>query len=192
MMNNWKIKLIKGLFLGVCLLTSSLSSAAGMCSRTSEFHANNGGLPWPWALALEISLRDVEGTWATPDGECKDLFSFKVTTDQAGDQIVAITQYNPSTCRAIATGVGYQNGKSIFGQLSSGSGKAYDITIRAFSEDDVERAAEARIRRGTGGPSGVGGNVVMAMSLFPVGQSDEQSADLISRVDASTNSACQF
>jgi|GEM_PF-2786029 len=176
----------------ICLLIfevfGSSAFAANLCGGTART-PNEPGLPWPWGREITINLRDLEGFWQVPSGTCQNWFSFQVKGSPGGESVILIQQFDPTTCRVVATGVGYQGDRTITAQMVKPGGSAYNLTVHAFNESDL---AAATLRRGGHRQSApLAEDVVMALSLFPTGRSDDRSAYQIQRIDVASESVCR-
>lgn len=121
----------------VLLLSLSFSfhalANAPVCSSTPK-PAGGDPRPWPWGFETPFPWTRIQGIWAPTlqDGTCSTYFVFKVgnKTDD-GSRVIRITEYDPTTCRKIASGVGVETEKVIYAQMTTGK-SIFNLAVRAF------------------------------------------------------------
>jgi hypothetical protein len=145
-----------------------------------------GGVdPFPFGKEIKFPWKSLPGTWQVAGFTSESLFGFKINTNASGDKDVDINlvlRSNP--CTAIAHGKGVLNGKFITAQMVS-EGRAFNLTIHAFNSSDVsgvnvnqgDTYNTSPLRSGT-----TNDKVVMALTVFPIGEPDQRSAFEISRI----------
>jgi len=169
----------------ICL--AGIFAQAGSSNLCSQMTIQDGR-PWPWGSEINMPWKNLSGVWEVSDGNCENLFLFKVGSDANGDKVVSITQYDPKSCKVIAQGLGYEENKYIYAQMAR-HGKSYNLTIHAFNPSSVngsDRFAKGSLRM-TMGNSGF----VMALTLSPVGEWDMKSAFEITKASSSESMVCE-
>lgn len=182
-----------GLSLWMSATLASTAQAANMCSGTGHVPMDHG-VPWPWGREIHIALKDVQGVWGTTTNQCSNWFFFNVQNDNNGGKIVVIEQYDPDACVVISKGVGYQNDRYIYAQMvNQTTGKSYNLTVHAFNSSDVVTSAYSHQASsgGKGFDKSADTSVMMALSLFPIGQSDDRSAYEIERIQLANAPVCR-
>lgn len=171
------------------LLISLAAPASGLLCWGSDNYSIKGGdgRPWPWGSEVQIPWHNIQGVWKATGGSCTDEFIFKTKTDQNGEKMVQITQYDPVSCKVVARGLGYETNRYIYAQMVH-QGRSYNLTIHAFSEQDVDDyKTDSRSLRS----SESSGKVVVALTLFPLGKWEQRAAFEIVKVDPSTSMICK-
>jgi hypothetical protein len=174
------------------LVVGSFAHGWDLCKQDADFTTNDWR-PWPWGQEIQIPWRNLQGVWETSGGECENLFLFKVKTNQNGEKLVQIVQYDPMTCLTVAQGLGYESGRYINAQMVR-QGRSYNLTIHAFNGAVMSTGptpTPADPDKGSLRSDEPGGKFVLALTLSPVGQWDDKSAFEISKVSNITTMVCR-
>ena len=149
-----------------------------------------GGVgPWPFGKEIKFPWKTIPGTWLVEDGTGNNLFNFKINTNSNGEKEIEIILLKSDYCETVAQGKGVLNGKFITAQMLS-SGRAFNLTIHAFNSSDVsgenlEQKNKRALRSGL-----TSDKVVMALTIFPIGNPDQRSAFEITKVAPAGAPAC--
>ena len=172
------MKKLVNLLIGVCVTLLPLFS-----------WSRDPGIPWPWASAVNIPLRDLRGVWRSTNSD--DFFIFEYHSNNTGDGYLYITLYDPNSCEVLGTGMGDESDRAVYGQLALNQGGNYSFSVYAFNKNDVlstmgsKEGSESELLN-----SGIS-DFVMAMSLFPVGSDyAHKSAVAIRRISTKTEMLC--
>jgi hypothetical protein len=166
----------------VCAAAIALSVASASIAA-ADVKPLDHGLPWPWALAVNVPLKDLRGVWTVVGVNKADYFVFDVRSSKDGGSFINITSYDPYTCTVRGHGVGYQNDRYIYGQIVSTKGQSYSLSVYAFNKSDVisqlqaDNSTKARQLLDAGLD-----DLVMAMAMAPVNSTADHKAYEIRRV----------
>lgn len=121
------------------------TSGALTCgSVDNDIQVRGGPVIWPWGSEISIDLSGLQGLWKMSSSGCSDLYIVKVIKDNVSESIISITQYDPVSCRPIASGKGYIKDR-VIRAVMAGGGRSFGVSIHAFRPTDV-RVAGARAR----------------------------------------------
>jgi hypothetical protein len=166
------MRFIVKLFIGL-LISSSAAFAGGVD-------------PFPFGKEIKFPWKMLPGTWSVEDSSTDNVFNFKVSTNSKGDKEVQIMLVNPNYCYVIAQGKGVLNGKYISAQMVS-NGKTFNLTVHAFNSADVTGTnINTNLRS-----SGTSDKVVMALTIYKVGDMEHRSSYEITKIGALTDSVCR-
>lgn len=129
------------------MILSWLTPASSFTTHEENHIMPNFGdrwVPWPWALALPFPWSDIQGLWKAEDGDFVSYFAFKVVCQNADCDCedprsicqLKVKQYDATTCKTLAMGVGIENTHKVLAQMTSKSGLIYRVHLTAFSETD--------------------------------------------------------
>lgn len=95
-------------------------------------------VPWPWGLEQPFPWTEIKGLWRIENTkELSPYFTFKVMRSKSSDEKqLVVREIDPSSCRVIATGVGYELNKIVRAQMTTDKGTSFRIAVRAFREVD--------------------------------------------------------
>jgi hypothetical protein len=153
-----------------------------VCISTSPKITGGSGVgAWPWGNEVDFPWTKIQGVWSTNDSSCSSLFIFKPL---AGGQI-EITQYDPNSCEVLATGKGKESTKTgrVIKARMVKDGTSYDVTIRAFENQDSRTNKKAIF-------DGSDDSLAIVVSLYPSGKWHKQSNFTIKKVQNSTRMVC--
>jgi hypothetical protein len=191
---------LKNLVVAFMLVAGSCFAHAGnLCQQAADPTEPNDWRPWPWGQEIQIPWRGLQGVWETSGGECENLFLFKVKSNQNGEKLVQIVQYDPQSCRIVAQGLGYESGRYVNAQMVR-QGQTYNLTIHAFngtvmteSQNNDQQSPNMSVMNSSDITKGsrLSGRFVLALTLSPVGKWDDKSAFEISKVSNVTSMICR-
>jgi len=172
------------------VLTGALQKPVAASTVQPE---DRGGIPWPWALAVNIPIRDLRGVWTILDGTSTNIFVFDTHASKTGSSYMNIESYDPQTCQLLGKGIGYQTDRYIYGQIVSTSGQTVNLSVYAFNRSDVANEIQESSPRDQLGPvDSSSGNFVMAMSMSPLQENEtRRPAYEIRRISAQTSQVCR-
>lgn len=136
--------MLRSKLLIVLVLFSWLMPNSSFASHNRELMPTFGDrwVPWPWALALPFPWTDIQGLWKAEDGEFVSYFAFKVVCGKADCNCeetmcqLKVKQYDATTCRTLASGVGIESTHKVLAQMTAKSGLIYRVDLTSFSETD--------------------------------------------------------
>lgn len=176
-------------FLIALLLTSwvmvSTVQAENLCAYSKDQITGGGGFPWPWNKELKFPWVKLQGTWETSSDDCSALFHFDVApaNPNTGERFIKIMQINPATCAVVAKGVGQESGR-VVKALMVGNNKKFELTIRAFSEEDVRTSGGFFV-------DPKNGKFRVVLSLYPRDSWTKQISYEMDRIQAGKDPACE-
>lgn len=97
---------------------------------------------FPWGSELPFPWKGIQGTWSTNIEGTEALVSFKIVRSEEGSRQLRISIIHADSCKVVAIGAGYEDGK-VVKAIMSGGGRASRVTVHAFRESDL-RAAEGK------------------------------------------------
>lgn len=133
--------LLAVLFQGVSW--SSINSV-GTCPIESDPKTTGGDFtPFPLGSEVAMTQSFLEGIWAPVSIQCGTFFSFELKKSQTYNKVfVAVKQFDPNTCEVLAQGYGYESERVYYVSMVARSGRVYDLTIRAFRQEDLKPRTE--------------------------------------------------
>jgi hypothetical protein len=90
-------------------------------------------LPWPWGYESPFPWTMVQGVWAVEYNSFKSYFVFRVIKKGYLSQL-EVKQVDPVTCEILATGIGFEQERTVRAQMSGKNGSIYRVALRSFSE----------------------------------------------------------
>ena len=150
--------------------TSHFAQADGLtCSQDIDIMRGGDLVPWPWGSEVRFPWTAIQGVWSPANGDCGSYFVFQVGGNSASgtERFVQVTQYDPNSCRKVATGGGFENSRVIYASMTTGT-KSFDLTIRAFDTSILK--GELSRRRGTTNysqDSSMAPNSIIVLTMYP-------------------------
>lgn len=185
-------------FLAVFFVIFSLTGGqaladSAVCSKDPSVQGGDSR-PWPWGFETPFPWERIQGIWAPIAGvnSCSSYFVFKVgnRTDE-GSRFIRITEYDPSTCKKVSSGVGVESEKVIYAQMADGK-NSFNLTIRAF---DPEVLKEKLMCDGDddGGifPAPTSAKAVIVLTTYPQYRWNEGTSYEMSKLQSSTAMVCE-
>ena len=100
--------------------------------------AGPGGDSFPWGSELPFPWKGIQGNWIINIEGVDAYVIFKVLRSESlGSRQLRISIIDRETCRVIAVGAGYEDGRIIKAILTSGS-RASQVTVHVFRESDLK------------------------------------------------------
>lgn len=124
---------------------------------------------FPWGSELPFPWKGIQGTWSTQVGENEALVTFKVVRSDEGSRQLRITIIDAESCKLVAVGAGYEDGK-VVKAIVSGGGRASRVTVHAFRESDL-RAENKREYKSN--------SVIAVMSITPMVNGEKVGYELV-------------
>lgn len=130
--------MLRGILLSVLVFFSALIGSQTYASHERVMPIGfDRVVVWPWNLAQPFPWADISGLWKAEDGEFTSYFAFKVICNEPHCiRQLQVKQYDGSTCRPIAMGVGIERNQKVLAQMTSKSGMIYRVHLTAFKEQD--------------------------------------------------------
>jgi hypothetical protein len=170
------------------LLMVAMFSMAAMgqsqCAYSKDQLTGGGGVPWPWSLEAKFQWAKLSGVWGTTSNQCDSLFYFKSVVQNSTTATIEIVQYDPEDCKVIAHGNGVLVGKVMKAMMIGPHNRKYELTIRAFLEDDVRTSSDGMIE-----PKSTKFRVVL--SLYPRARWEKQVSYEIEKLFSADQYSCE-
>lgn len=131
--------------------------------------AGPGGDSFPWGSELPFPWKGIQGTWSTTIGESEALVTFKIVRSEEGSRQLRITIIDADSCRLVAVGAGYEDGK-VVKAIMSGGGRASRVTVHAFRESDLRPEGKRQYKSNS---------VVAVMSIAPIANGEKVGYELV-------------
>ena len=200
-MSSWnKIgRTIVGVFIGLSgfnsmALVNTSSSSLAQVKACETIQPYDRAFPWPWDLAVNITIKDLHGVWIVVDGGSSDQFVFDVKSNKRNSGYLSINTYSSQNCQLVGQGIGYQtNDHSIYGQIITTTGMTLNLSVYAFNLADVEhQMGKAGYTMDSGDLKSGVGSLVMAMSMTALQSNDQtpRSAFVIRRISTKSAATC--
>lgn len=133
--------------IGLWGTVSNAKANASLCSHMAEPTGGGGGggdlTPWPSSIVRPFPWDDVQGLWKVEDDKTGDVWFFalkRLRITPSCERPLQVRQIDGSTCKVVATGVGFDHNKVVRAQMNSRDGKTYRIAFTAFNQEDAPMA----------------------------------------------------
>lgn len=133
---------------------------------------------WPLGCEAQFPWKSIQGLWRVIGNGGDELYlSFKVSSySGSNNKFVSIKQYSNNTCNLESWGKGDINYKNtVVKALMTDGYTQYMMTIRAFMESVLQKAAPATVTNG---------KAVTVMTLYPIGEQDREQAFKLQKVSS--------
>lgn len=136
------IRFLQTLLISVSLFAGSMAFADYQPQKTAHKAVLEGGdgggsFPWPWSLAIPFPWKDIQGVWRAEKSGRVFYFGFRRVTTNGIENRLAVKQFDNEECDLMATGVGFDNGKSVVAQMNTNYGQIYRLSLVAFNQEDA-------------------------------------------------------
>ena len=115
-----------------------------VCSASDRLQPRGGPVIWPWGSEVPMNMNVLQGLWMMADTGCSDMYAVRILKEDPRESVISIVEYDPVSCRTIAAGKGYLQGRVIRAVLAGG-GKSYGLSIHAFRPTDLRALGAGRL-----------------------------------------------
>lgn len=124
---------------------------------------------FPWGSEMPFPWKGIQGTWSTRINETEALVSFKIVKTDEGSRQLKITIIDAESCKVVAVGAGYEDGR-VVRAFMSGGGRASRVTVHAFRESDLRNQQRSQYKSNS---------MIAVMSVTPISGGEKVGYELV-------------
>lgn len=92
---------------------------------------------WPWGAEMPFPWKGIQGTWAFYLDNNLTYIGFKTIRNNKGSNQLEMILYQGKSCKMIADGKGFEDGRVVTGMIVTTKGDIHVLTIHVFSDETM-------------------------------------------------------
>ena len=145
--------------------------------------ARDPGDAWPWGSEMPFPWNGIKGTWVAQGEGASTYFTFKKVRMPDGGNQLQVKQYETSTCKLLASGVGYEEDRVVKAVLLTRS-VAFELTVHVFRQSDLISADSHFVQKAESTKT------VTVMSMASLADANQRLTIELQKVDADPFGIC--